>query len=431
MARALRPTSLLLVLVPGETPPDEALVRASLEPGAEGSESPTPGSLDLAFAEREDFERAGGSPRDGERLWEFHVELGGAVFRIAAERAPPLHEWHVEQARWSEGEREAAEAATWALSVEGRLEDPPLRSLRDQLGLALALGCEDAPAIWDESSLRLWPASSVRRMIGSKAGLGVHELASLHSIVASAAAVGAETNKVWVHTHGLARAGVADLDAVLVPRSAQDPVGELLHATASLLLEHGTPAPGAPFPVGEAMEVVLLRVEDALARLPADAPGGGASRDEDHRESTRLVVAPATARGGGSPSLEPLVEAARKGPFFRSSESTERMRLLARERWGEFVRLFHQHRSEPGFVFLVKVAYEPDRARERPDDSSREHLWIRVKAIEDDRIEGILESSPLDIAALKKGEAKWHDLERLTEWLVVTPAGRLRPDSAG
>lgn len=414
MARALRPTSLVFALDPRPTPPDEALVRAALDPE----------SLDLAFAEPEDFERAGGSPRDGERLWSFHVELGGAVFRVAAERAPPLHSWHFERAGWAEGERTGAEAASWALSVEGRLEDPPLRSLRDQLTLALALGGEDAPALWDESSLRLWPATSARRMVASKAGLGVHELASIH-------AVGAESDRVWIHTHGLARAGVPDLDALLVPRSAQDPVGELLHATASLLLEHGTPAPGAPFPVGEGMEVVLLRVEDALSRVPPDAPGGGASRDEEHREGTRLIVAPAEARRGGSPSLEPLAERARKGPFFRSSEATERMRLLARERWGEFVRLFHQHRGVPGFVFLVKLAYEPDRARERQEELAREHLWFQVRAIEDDRIEAVLESSPLDIAALKKGESKKHDLERLSEWLVVTPEGRLRPDSPG
>jgi hypothetical protein len=107
------------------------------------------------------------------------------------------------------------------------------------------------------------------------------------------------------------------------------------------------------------------------------------------------------------------------------------MRLLARERWGEFVRLFHQHRNTPGFVFLVKLAYEPDRARERQEELAREHLWFRVRSIEDDRIEAVLESTPLDIAALRAGDVRKHDLERLTEWLMITPAGRLKPDSPG
>jgi hypothetical protein len=207
-------------------------------------------------------------------------------------------------------------------------------------------------------------------------------------------------------------------------------VGELLNATASLLLAHGTPALGAPFPVGEGLEVALLRLDDALARVPPDAPGGK-KRDDAHRESARLVLAPASARTGGSPSLESLVERARKGPFFRSREATDRMAVLARERWGEFVRLFHDHGAEPGHVFLVKLAYEPDRTRERQEALSHEHLWFRVRAIEDDRIEAVLESTPLDIASLRKGEARKHDLERLTEWLVIAPGGRLRPDSPG
>lgn len=415
MARALPPTSLVLALVPGETPPDEALVRAALDLE----------SGDLALAEPEDWERAGGSTRDSDSLWSFHVESAGVVFRVAAERAPPLHEWHLEQARWGESEgaseRVAAENARYALSVEGRLEEPPLRSLRDQLALALELGGESCPAVWDEGSLRLWPASALRRLLGSKAGLGIHELASLH-------AIGGESAAAWIHTHGLARAGLPELDALQVPRSAQGPVGELLQATASLLLEHGTPATGKPFPVGESMDVVLLGLDDALARVPKDAPGGRGARDDEHREGSRVVVAPASARQGGSPSLEPLAEAARKGPFFRSVAATERMRVLARERWGEFVRLFHQNHRKPGFVFLAKLGYEPDG---KVGEASREHLWFRVQAIEDDRIEGLLESTPVAVSSLERGTSRKHDLERLSEWVVVTPAGRLFPDTPG
>jgi hypothetical protein len=415
MSRPERPTSTVFALIPGKTPPDETLVRARLDPE----------QFDLAGAEREDFERVHGSRRDPEgALWTFYLEVGGAVVRVAAEPVPPLHPWHFEQPRWPADARTVAEKARWSISVETHLEDPPLKALGEQLALALALSGTDCPALFDEPSLRLWPAGEVERLLKGKAGCGVHELCSIHSVEPGA-------SRVWLHTHGLARAGAPDLDALLVPEDAQDVAGELLNATASLLLSHGTPPVGTPFPVGEGIEIALLRLEDALSRVPPDVPGGKDSRDPSHRESTRRVVAPANARRGGSPSLESLVPSARRGPFFRSLEATERMAILARERWGEFTSLFREHHATPGFVFLVKLGYEPDRARERQEELAREHLWFRVRSIDGGKIEAMLESSPLDIAALKRGDLRSHELERLTEWLVVTPAGRLRPDSPG
>src|SRR5262249_37387170 len=151
-------------------------------------------------------------------------------------------------------------------------------------------------------------------------------------------------------------------------------------ATASLLLENGVPPTGKPFPVGTGVEIVLVALEDALARVSPKTPGGRENRDL-HDEPGRVVVAPASARSGGSPSLEVLVPALRKGVLFRSHDATERMTLLARERWGELVRLFHENKGKPGWAFLVKLAYETDKK------GGREHLWFNVTALEDDRVE--------------------------------------------
>jgi hypothetical protein len=269
-------------------------------------------------------------------------------------------------------------------------------------------------ALFDDSAQRLLAPAGVERLATS---LGPRDLFAIHS-------VGPAGDAYWLHTHGLSRARVPELDLLGVPASGRELAGELLDATAALLLSHGVPPVGAPFPVGEGVELVLLPAKDALARAPKGIAG---HEREEHGEADRLVLAPADARGGGSPVIAPLLGRISRGVLFRTSEDTERMRDLARAKWGDFVKLFGAHRNEKGWFFLVKLGYEPDRSLDRAEPVAREHLWFRVTTIEEDRVEALLESKPVDIASQKKGDVKWHDLARLTDWLVVTPGGDMGP----
>src|SRR5204863_1250305 len=136
------------------------------------------------------------------------------------------------------------------------------------------------------------------------------ELFAIHSVGPSSG----ET--FWVHTHGLARARVPELDLLGVPPGGREAAGELLDATAALLLAHGVPPRGAPFPVGEGVLVALLPLHEALSRAPAKAPGGSESRDDEHREEERLVLAPAEARTGGSPLVTGLLPRVSRAVLF-------------------------------------------------------------------------------------------------------------------
>jgi hypothetical protein len=347
------------------------------------------------------------------------LEIEGMRFEIDAVPVPPLHAWYFEQARWEPGERARAESAGFALSIEADLEEPPLKTFGRELAVASAIGGASLAALLDESAARLLSPSELRRLAAGK--LAPRDLFSIHS-------VGREgKDAYWVHTHGLARARVPDLDLLSVPASGREAAAELIDATAALFLAHGVPPRAAPFPVGEGLELVLLPLSEALARSPASEPGGRESRDEEHREQERLVLAPASARGGGSPGIASLLPRVSRAVLFRSADDTERMRLAARSSWPDFERLFSAHQKESGWTFRVKLGYEPDRARDRPESVAREHLWFRVKSVEPGRVLATLESRPVDIASLKPSEEKWHDLGRLTDWLVSGPSGEVGP----
>ena len=351
---------------------------------------------------------------------ETRLEVNGMSFQFASEDVPQLHSWHLEQARWEPGERARAESARFALAVETELEEPPLKAFREQLAVALAAGGDALAAIYDESAERLLAAGQARTLVA--APLAPRDLFSIHSVGPGA------SGTYWVHSHGLARARVPELDLLSVPENGREAAGELLDAAAALLLSHGVPPRAAPFPVGEGLDLVLLPLDEALARTSPREAGGRESRD-GHREEERVVLAPASARSGGSPSIAPLLPRVPRAIFFQSPEDTERMRLVARERWSDLEGLFAVHARDPGWVFLVKLGYEPDRSKERPEGVAREHLWFRVRSVEKERVEAVLESTPSDIASLKAGDLRWHSLDRLTDWLVVSPDRQLRPGS--
>ena len=74
---------------------------------------------------------------------------------------------------------------------------------------------------------------------------------------------------------------------------------------------------------------------------------------------------------------------------------------------------------------LVKLGYPTDSHGE----SSCEHLRFRGHSVGTDSVDATLLNEPFDIAAMLAGERRTHSLERLSDWLLFTPAGQLTPRS--
>jgi hypothetical protein len=348
---------------------------------------------------------------------EVPVEGRSLALRVAPVEPPTLDATILGAARFEdEGERIAAEAAQAAVAIEGRLGGPALPAFRAQLAAAAAVAGERSSGVVDLSALRLVTPGELESLVGTSAAPRARDLLMIHSIGSR------HRGRLWLHTHGLARAGVPDLEALRVRDEDRDDAAKAIFTLADLLVS-GDVAPSGVVPIGEGVAVALLDLEDALARVDEDETGGERSRDEAHR-GTRMVVAPPRARRDGS-VIEPdeVCEAIRGAPvLFSSHAETERQARVARERLPRLRGLYVEHAREPGWVFLVKLAFEVARGRE--------HLWFRVVGLEPARVEGVLENEPRDVATMKKGARGWHDLARLSDWVAIAPDGsRIGPDA--
>jgi hypothetical protein len=107
--------------------------------------------------------------------------------------------------------------------------------------------------------------------------------------------------------------------------------------------------------------------------------------------------------------------------IFFSDSATELMAARARATWDKF-REWSAELAEFEFPVIVKIGYATDHG-----DGGREHLWFRVNEARPSSVVATLESSPFDIAAMKKGDRREHGLEGLTDWMIITPVGMATP----
>jgi hypothetical protein len=55
------------------------------------------------------------------------------------------------------------------------------------------------------------------------------------------------------------------------------------------------------------------------------------------------------------------------------------------------------------------------------------HLWFKIDAFMEDAVEATLTNAPHRIRALRQGGRGRHSLERLSDWIMLTPIGPIAP----
>jgi len=233
-----------------------------------------------------------------------------------------------------------------------------------------------------------------------------------------------EGDSVWIHTHGMQKFGLPELEIENIPAVlVQSGLRLMFMAAKSLLASResrpdvGSPfsLPGTPilldmqstppdmeghFPSGSLKIVPYLsggnpkesgligEVLQAL-NLRADSPVDSEVQSEAHRSSDASAVDAAAVR-------ERLLEAHRKAlvdlPFFKQS--------------------FRQVRDSEGHVHAVKIGFPAVGGK-------YEWMWVSLNAWRGESLEGLLQNSPMLRKDLRKG-ARVHVTERqIFDWVIV------------
>lgn len=86
----------------------------------------------------------------------------------------------------------------------------------------------------------------------------------------------------------------------------------------------------------------------------------------------------------------------------------------ARGRWEEFVTTFEK-REDSGNEFFVKSPFS--------ENDVTEFMWLKVEALENGRIFGVLGNDPNELPSLREGSRVTAKAEELNDWIIQPPTG--------
>jgi len=321
--------------------------------------------------------------------------------------APPLH-----GTRWvSHEEVEAVCRGGHCLMTMATYGVEPRRDFHRQIRLTSLLAPK-ARVLIDVESTAVFPGDWMRDVATCSLPPSPTSCFQIQAVAAPG------QDGAWLHTHGLARFGLAELEIVDVGYRQLSAMGTLLECVASWMLDAGQPAAGEPFMAVHGAELVWLPWQEALAHVPKGDWCPEEGRTEEHQGASAVLLTPPAGflkkRYGSPTRYARLLDGG--AVHLVSSQETERAATVARERFERFAALQRRFGStDNGWVFDVKLGLPVDGAT---GPTEREHLWFEVHAITEGGIDATLRNEPYDISGLHEGDRGVYPLDVLSDFTV-------------
>jgi uncharacterized protein YegJ (DUF2314 family) len=361
-----------------------------------------------------------------EQLWAVRAshDVWGEADIVCERHPSPLPELLIDHAHHLSG-AEKARARLGESTIAVRVHAQQSHVLRDRKRLLFwlrALMQADGVLAIDAQSGLLWPPAALADELSHGADLDVEALYTIHAVQAPD-----DPERItWMHTHGLAALGGFDVDILEPTPSVVFNANDLFRSLAFAALEGQIEPDTARFTLAmPGGDVRLVPVEQFDARA---APEHQRLRDlnEEHGPPRAVLCDPLGGlfgrwRSRPVPSRFFSRLHSDNLAFAFSTEATE----LTAERARQTIAVFRNLSAEFAafeLTALVKLAYETDG-----DPTSREHLWFEVHGVSEHTIDATLANAPHRIAAMKAGQRGSHPLDRLTDWTILSPAGRMTP----
>ena len=300
------------------------------------------------------------------------------------------------------------------------------KNLRDsyilQLKLLSAL-LPDALAFEDESAEKLLNSRWVSMAIGS-------QLPCDWSALYVVQAISNDENDIWLHTHGLSRCGLPELEILHADVKLLSPLFGVLCTLADMLLEGGGYMEDRDMALigrlsgDKSLVVRKMSWTKGVLYYPPEVLGTESYRENTHNGHSEIIFA--LDEDGNPFPPDRLGDLLAENPiFFVADSETERMTRLAAERFG-YVRRIAALPESAGYEIALKMGLETKGGVVFPEDhdgDTREHIWFGLLGIDGDRLRLRLQQEPYDIPGLHEGDEGEYSLADMTDWNILTPGG--------
>ncbi len=326
----------------------------------------------------------------------------------------------------SENELQSVKNAKMALTVFMTFNDNPIKSYHLQIKFILA-AIPELAAVYDESAE--WVISGRQARLYAQSDV-LPPLSALYSIQA----VGEEGGDIWLHTHGLCRCGLTELEVIKSSSEYANDHVHIINALADRLLEKN--GEGDVYyigKIGDDIPIVVTYVlwSEALEEYNNPVLGGYSDRENDHNSRTSLIFAFKNERDESLRNYSKLdiydgLWESGNPMFFISNKETERMRAAAEERFDYLKRAWETLDCQ----VLIKIGLNVDeKYKEEAGEAGREHIWFELIDMKENSFTARLTQKAYWVDDIHEGDIKEFTVNDVTDWCIYTENFRITPDT--
>lgn len=323
---------------------------------------------------------------------------------------------------FSENDKMAILNARRALNINVLFSEDEKKSYQLQLKLAVTM-VPDMLGVLDESAEKMLPAKWVKMTAESNVLPNPKDLFSVQAVVS-------DDKKVWLHTHGLCRCGITELEILESDVDNYQSHYNLLSAYAIYLLDNKKNPEvkdrGAYIGLlinNQPVVVTCVSWTKAILEYKRLKLGGNEDRKNGHNSRTSVIFlykSEEDERNGVLSKVNIYDKLWGENPiFFISDEETTRMKNLAIERFDYVKKSFKNKDNQ----VIIKIGLPLE------EDGSFEHIWFELLEIKGNKFKAKLTQEPYNIANMHTGDEGWYTKDDVTDWLIYTKDYSISPDN--
>ena len=325
---------------------------------------------------------------------------------------------------FTDEELKKIESVGEAVTLSMKFHNNPKKDYSLQVKFAYTM-FPDLIGLIDESAEKVLPFKWVKMVAESDVMVSPSDLYTVQAIYD-------EKGEVWLHTHGLNRCGITELEILNSSNVNYNNHYHLISSYANFLIDKVgdkyNPREDYAY-IGVLSDRTPIVVTcrswvNALSLYKKIKVGNKRDREKDHNGFSSVIFiykSEADLKKNKVSKVNIYDNLWGDNPiFFVNNLETERMRKAARESFSYVLEAFENKDNH----ILIKIGIPVPK-----EYGNFEYIWFELLEVDNDKFKCSLTQEPYNAKDIHEGDTNWYTLNDVTDWIIYTKDNAITPSN--